>query len=50
MVRSRFQNTGDVFADFVVLCEKPFTLTTAEADELISLASHAGLLLSVFHS
>ncbi len=33
-----------------VVVEKPFTVTTAEADELIALASELGRVLSVFHN
>jgi scyllo-inositol 2-dehydrogenase (NADP+) len=33
-----------------VIVEKPFTTTTAEADELIALAREQGLILSVFHN
>jgi len=33
-----------------VVVEKPFTVTTAEADELIALAKSKGLVLSVFHN
>ncbi|MFC5653603.1 oxidoreductase [Paenibacillus solisilvae] len=33
-----------------VVVEKPFTTTTAEADELIELAREKGLVLSVFHN
>src|SRR5690606_33822176 len=33
-----------------VVVEKPFTNTTAEADELIALAKSKGLLLSVHHN
>ncbi|MFD2115157.1 Gfo/Idh/MocA family oxidoreductase [Paenibacillus yanchengensis] len=33
-----------------VVVEKPFTVTTAEADELIKLAKQQGKMLSVFHN
>ena len=33
-----------------VLCEKPFTISTKEANELIALAAEQQLLLSVFQS
>ncbi len=33
-----------------VVVEKPFTVTSAEADELIALAKNAGLVLSVYHN
>ncbi|MFC4778935.1 oxidoreductase [Paenibacillus sp. GCM10023252] len=33
-----------------VVVEKPFTVTSAEADELIELASSLGLMLSVYHN
>lgn len=33
-----------------VIVEKPFTTTTAEADELINLAKEKGRILSVFHN
>ncbi|TLS53801.1 oxidoreductase [Paenibacillus antri] len=33
-----------------VVVEKPFTVTSAEADELIALAKGAGLILSVYHN
>lgn len=33
-----------------VVVEKPFTATTAEADELVALAQERGLVLSVFHN
>lgn len=33
-----------------VVVEKPFTVTTAEADELIALAKEQGKLISVFHN
>src|SRR5690606_29921948 len=33
-----------------VVVEKPFTITTAEADELIALAEAKGLLLTVHHN
>jgi len=33
-----------------VVVEKPFTVTSAEADELIALAKERGLVLSVFHN
>lgn len=33
-----------------VIVEKPFTVTAAEADELIALAKEKGLVLSVFHN
>lgn len=33
-----------------VVVDKPFTVTLAEAEELARLASHSGLLLSVFHN
>ncbi|REK54488.1 MAG: oxidoreductase [Thermobacillus sp.] len=33
-----------------VIVEKPFTVTSAEADELIALAKARGLVLSVFHN
>lgn len=37
-------------ADKNVVVEKPFTNTTAEADELIALAKEKGLILSVHHN
>jgi scyllo-inositol 2-dehydrogenase (NADP+) len=33
-----------------VVVDKPFTITLAEADELVALAERKGLLLSVFHN
>lgn len=33
-----------------VICEKPFTVTVAEAEELIELAASKGVKLSVFHN
>lgn len=33
-----------------VICEKPFTVTTWQAQELADLASQKGLMLSVFHN
>ena len=33
-----------------VVVEKPFTVTSAEADELIAIAKEAGLVLSVYHN
>ena len=33
-----------------VICEKPFTVTVAEAEELIELAESKGVKLSVFHN
>ena len=34
----------------IVLCEKPFTMTSKQANELVELAARLKLLLTVFHS